>query len=137
MSFWSEACEANLRDMMVFSPDGKILREAKPGNVSRLLMQGTKESHPDYSKVKSPALNIAVVGFNSKVSDFVKALPDAARTRAEDYLSSVRRFQQEEIERFRKEIPNGRVTELLNADHHCFIQKESEVIREMREFLLR
>ena len=135
MSFWSEAWEANLREMMVFSPDGKILREAKPGKASRLLMQGTIDSHPDYSKIRSPALNIAVVGFSSKVSDVVKALPDPARTKAEDYLSRVTQFQQQEIERFRKEIPNGRVIELTNTDHHCFIQRENEVVREMREFL--
>ena len=42
--------------------------------------------------------------------------------RAADYLH--RRFQQQEIERFRKETPNGRVIELSNTDHHCFIQRE-------------
>lgn len=136
MSFWSEAWEANLREMMVRSPDGKILSEAKPANASRLLMQGTKDSHPDYSRIKSPALSIAAVGFSSKVSDVVKALPDSAGTKAEDYLNRLRQFQQQEIERFRKEIPNGRVTVLANTDHHCFIQRENEVVREMREFLV-
>jgi len=102
MSFWSEACEANLREMMVFTPDGKILKEAKPDKVSILLMQGTKYSHPNYSKISSPALSIAVVGFSSKVSDCVNALPHAARAKAEEYLSALRRLQQQEIERFRK-----------------------------------
>jgi non-heme chloroperoxidase len=137
MSFWSEAWEANLREMMVFSPDGRILREAMPGKVSRLLMQGTKDSHPDYSKIRSPALSIAVVGFSSRVSDVVKALPDSARTKAEDHLSRVRQLQQQEIERFRKESPNGRVIELPNTDHPCFIQSENEVVREMQKFLPR
>jgi non-heme chloroperoxidase len=137
MSFWSEAWEANLREMMVFSPDGKILREAMPGKVSRLLMQGTEDTHPDYSKVRSPALSIAVVGFSSKMSDAVKALPASARTKAESYLSRLRQLQQQEIERFRKECPNGRVIELPNTDHHCFIQRENEVVRAMREFLAR
>ena len=54
LSVWSEAWEANLREMMVFSPDGKILREAKPDKASRLLMQGTQDSHRDYSKIRSP-----------------------------------------------------------------------------------
>ena len=136
MSFWSEACEANLREMMVFSPDGKILREAKPGKVSRLLMQGTMESHPDYSKIKSPALSIAVVGFSSRISDIVKDLPDPARTKAENYLSRLTQVQKREIERFRTQIADGKVVELSNTDHHCFIQRENEVVREMREFLV-
>lgn len=135
MSFWSEACEANLREMMVFTPDGKILREAKPGKVSRLLMQGTINSHPEYSKIRFPALSIAAVGCSSKVSDVVKALPDLARSKAEEYLRRLRQFQEQEIERFRKEIPNGRVIELTNTDHHCFIQRENEVVRELRGFL--
>jgi pimeloyl-ACP methyl ester carboxylesterase len=135
MSFWSEACEANLREMMIFSPDGKILREAKPDKVSRLLMQGAMDSHPDYSKIRSPALSIAAVGPSSKVSDVVKALPDSARSKAEDYLSRLTQLQKQEIERFRKRIPNGKVVELTNTDHHCFIRRESEVVREMREFL--
>lgn len=135
MSFWSDACEANMREIMVFSPDGKILREVKSGKVSRLLMQGTENSHPDYSKIKSPALSIAVVGFSSKVSDMVKALPEPARSKTEDYLSGLTQLQKQEIERFRKAIPNGRVIELSNTDHHCFIQKENEVVREMRAFL--
>src|SRR5688572_24726381 len=60
MSFWSDAWEANVRDMMVLSPDGTILREAKPGEISRLLIQGTVDSNPDYTKITSPTLNIAV-----------------------------------------------------------------------------
>jgi len=135
MSFWSEAWEANLREMMVFSADGKILREAMPGKVSRLLIQGTIDSHPDYGRIRAPALNIAVVGVSSKVSDIFKALPDPARTKAEDFLKTHRQFQQEEIERFRKHIPNGKVIVFTNADHHCFIERETEVVREMRTFL--
>jgi non-heme chloroperoxidase len=135
MSFWSEAWEANLREMMIFSANGKILREAMPGKVSRLLMQGTQGSHPDYSKIRAPALNIAVVGFSSKVSDISEARPDPTRTKAEDFLRTHMQFQQEEIKRFRKYIPNGKVIVFTNADHHCFIEREDEVVREMRRFL--
>jgi non-heme chloroperoxidase len=134
MSFWSEAWEANLREIMVFSPDGKILREAKTGKASRLLIQGTIDSHPDYSKIRSPALSIAVLGFSSRMSDFVKTLPDSTRAKAEASLTRLREFQQQQIERFRKEIPNGRVVVFTNADHHCFIEKETEVVREMQDF---
>jgi non-heme chloroperoxidase len=137
MSFWSEAWEANLREIMVFSPDGKILREAKSGKASRLLIQGTIDSHPDYTKIRSPALSIAVVGFSSRASDVVKSLPDSTRAKAEASLTKLRQFQQQQIERFRKETPNGRVVVFTNADHHCFIERESEVVREMQEFLRR
>ena len=135
LSFWSEAWEANLREMMVFSPDGKISRAAIPDKVSGLLMQGTQDSHPDYSKIRSPALSFTAVGLSSKMSDVLLALPDPAQTKAEDFVTRFAQFQRQEIERFRKEIPNGRVIELSNTDHHCFIQRENEIVRAMREFL--
>jgi pimeloyl-ACP methyl ester carboxylesterase len=137
MSFWSEAWEANTREMMILSPEGKILREAKPGNVSRLLMQGTTTARPDYTRIKSPALSIAVRGLSSKVSDFVTTLPVERRTKMEDFIKRMTQYQHEQIERFRREIPNGRVIEFSNADHHCFIQREADVVREMRAFLAR
>jgi len=134
MSFWSEAWEANLREM--FSSEDK-LNEAEKSKVSRLAMQGTINSHPDYAKVRSPALNLAVVGFSSKLPDFLKTLPEATRTKAEACLSTMKGFQEQQIERFRKEIPNGRVVVLTNTDHHCFIQKQDEVVREMQRFFVR
>jgi len=135
MSFWSDAWEANLREMMVFSSDGKILREVKPGKVSRLLMQGTVDSRPDYTKIRSQALNIAVLGFSSRLSDFVETLPDATRATAQDALGKTKEFQRQQTERFRKELPSARVVVLTNADHHCFIDRGDDVVREMRAFL--
>jgi non-heme chloroperoxidase len=135
MSFWSEAWEANLRDMMSYSVDGKILGEAKPDHVTRSLIRGTIESHPDYAKVKAPALNIAAVGFSFKAWDAVRALPDPERTKAEEFLSKLARHQKEQTERFRRSIPNGKLVELQDTDHHCFIQREDDVVREMRAFL--
>jgi hypothetical protein len=100
-----------------------------------LLIHGTIDSHPDYAKVRSPALNIATVGCSSKVWDVVRALPNPERTKAEEFLRTLTRHQKEEIERFRKSVPNGKVIELPDTDHHCFIQREDDVVREMRAFL--
>jgi hypothetical protein len=136
LSFWSDACEANLREMMVYTADGTIVKERKSGTASSQLMEGTIRAQPDYTKIKSPALNIAVVGLSHKVSDVVKTLPESRRWKAENFVSTFKQFQQQEIERFRKQIPNGRVVEFTNTDHHCFIQREDDVVREMRMFLL-
>ena len=52
-------------------------------------------------------------------------------------MNSLTHIEKQKIERelFRKAIPNGRVVMLTNADHHCFIDREDEVLREMRTFL--
>ena len=130
---WSEAWEASLRER--FSPDGTLLNGAQWDRPFRLLIQGSLDFHPDYTTIQSPALNIAVVGFTSKMLDFVKTLPDSRRKEVEEFSDTLRQFGQQQIERFRKEIPNGRVIEFTNTDHHCFIQRENEVVREMLKFL--
>lgn len=135
MSFWSQAWEANLRDSMVVAPDGKLLRPLKPGKVTRLLIEGSINSHPDYTKIRAPALNVAVVGPSSKQSAFIKTLPDSVRAKAEDAWLKMSQFQREQIERFVKETANGKVVVFTNADHHCFIERENEVLGEMRAFL--
>jgi pimeloyl-ACP methyl ester carboxylesterase len=133
---WSEAWEATLREH--FSSDGKILPDAaKRGRAVNLVPEGSLESHADYAKIRVPALSFAVIEFSSKLLDFVDKLPDPAGKRVETFLSSCRQYMQRETEHFRKEIPNGRVIEFTNTDHHCFIQREKEVVREMREFLAR
>ena len=132
---WSEAWEATLREH--FSSDGKILlNEAKKGRAFNLMIEGTFQSYADYAKIRSPALSFAVFNYD-KISDFAKTLPDPARKKAEEFLSDGRQFQQQELEHFRKEIPNGKVIVFTNTDHHCFIQREDEVVREMRKFLAR
>ena len=64
-----------------------------------------------------------------------KALPEPRRKALDEFLSVVNRSKEKETERFRKELPSGRVVVFTNADHHCFIDKENEVVREMRQFL--
>jgi len=135
LSFWSEAWEANLRDAMLFSPGGKIVGEAKPAQASRLLIEGTINSRPEYTKIQAPALSIAALGFSSRVTEFIETLPEEKQAKAKDSLRRVKEFQQQQIDRFRKEVRNGRVVVLTNTDHHCFIQKEAEVVRAMKEFL--
>lgn len=130
---WSEAWEASLRGQ--FSPDGKtFLNGAEKSRTARLVIQGTFEAHADYAKIRAPALGFAVLNYN-KYADFAKSLPDPARKKAEEYLSGATQFQKQELEHFRKEIPNGKVIVFTDTDHHCFIQREDEVVREMRSFL--
>src|SRR6266487_5975489 len=133
---WSEAWEATMREH--FSSDGKILPDAaKRGRAVNLVAEGSLKSHADYAKIRVPALSFAVTEFSSKLLDFVKTLPDPARKMVETFLNSCLLYMQQETEHFRREIPNGRVIGFTNTDHHCFIQREDEVVREMRRFLAR
>ena len=136
LSFWSESWDANLREMMVLDERGVIVRQAMPPAVSRSMMQGTMEFVPEYEKVAAPALNIAAVGWSAALERHVQSLPPAERGQAQAFRDDVLvPRQRAEIDRFRKGMRNGRVVELPDTDHHCFIQRRDQVAREMRAFL--
>ena len=137
LSFWSPAWEANIRDMVVLSSDMKIVREVKPAKVSRLLLKGTEESKPDYRRIQAPALNLAAVGHSWKMSNVLQQLPTGRRHEIEAYLRRVDELKHAEIERFRKQIPNGTTIVLTNTDHHCFIQRQDEVLHHIQKFLVK
>ena len=130
---WAPAWEATSREQ--FSSDGKVLLNAEKKNRAAMsMMQASHNAPAEYSRIKSPALAFFSVGYK-RFFDLAATLPDPERKNAETFLNAAKKYQEKEIEYFRKEIPNGRVVVFTNADHHCFIDKEAEVIDEMRAFL--
>ena len=126
--------EATVREH--FSHDGQtFLDEEKRNSAMRLMITEGTEARQDYTKIKSPALAITVAGFPSKMTDRLKTLPEARRNAMAEFLSYFNGIKEQEAERFRKELPGARILVLTNADHHCFIDREDEVVREMRKFL--
>jgi hypothetical protein len=62
-------------------------------------------------------------------------LPEPQRKDGQEFVKAQQKYYEQEIEHFRREIPNGRTIVFTNADHVCFIDREPEVLREMRAFL--
>jgi len=124
---WSDALEATLR------ANSTIPNPEKRNNALNLLLQ--TEARPDHTKIKSPALMITVVNPGAYTVTQLKNLSEERRKAIDDHLKEARQVKEREIEIFRKAIPNGRVVMLTNADHHCFIDREDKVLREMRTFL--
>jgi pimeloyl-ACP methyl ester carboxylesterase len=124
---WSEAWEATLR---------VNLANSNPERRNRALtLMFQTEARPDHTKIKSPALMITVINPGAYSVKQFKSLTEERRKAVDDFLTEARQMKEKEIELFRKAIPNGRVVMLTNADHHCFIHREDEVLREMRAFL--
>jgi pimeloyl-ACP methyl ester carboxylesterase len=121
------------------SPDGarlyvtRIFGEQR-GRAIYSMMEGAYSATAEYGKIKAPALAFFCVGYK-RVVDLAETLPEPQRKSAQEFLKAQRKYHEQEIEHFRREIPNGRVVVLTNADHNCFIDRENEVIREMRAFL--
>jgi hypothetical protein len=101
------------------------------------LIARSNEYHPDYTRIRAPALSFFVTYDEPPKS----SLWDEA-TRAKllawwyEYGKAYRR---EQIERFEKDMKSGKVVELHNTTHGGFVfdkDQQSILIREMRSFLL-
>ena len=113
------------------------------------MIVGTYGETHDYGKIKAPTLAFFATGYcpaspasakcpgfdRKKVLEWIESLPDPQRKDAQELIEAKRKYFEQEIEHFRQEIPNGRTIVFTNHDHVCFIDREPEVLREMRKFL--
>jgi pimeloyl-ACP methyl ester carboxylesterase len=134
-NLWSNALEADMRATVVATPEG--IRPVMPGYVAQAIAKETEESHPDYTTVKAPALSFYAL---SSMSSFFWLTPEVdvrVRRKAQGFLDEyIIPNQRKQIERFKRDMVRGRVVEMPNTSHFCFIDKQDEVVREMRAFLL-
>src|SRR5262249_16914949 len=103
----------------------------KRGRAIYQMMEGTYWATAEYGRIKGPALAFFAIGYQ-KVVDWAETLPEPQRKNVQEFLKAQRKYHEQEIEHFRREIPNGRIIVFTNADHDCFIDRENEVVREMR-----
>ena len=129
---WNEACEADFRATRVTRPEGISVRSSTP-DVVFTLMDFVAKSPPDFSKVTSPALAIFA---DHQLDDLLARLEASARKKAAPLVQRFAQAQHEQIERFKQNVKNAQVIELVDADHMCFTQRPQEVVEAMREFLI-
>jgi pimeloyl-ACP methyl ester carboxylesterase len=133
--FWSNAMETDARITML-APDGNLHPPVSPA-IYKALAAGRVGTHPDYTKVKAPSLSFYVLRDTLPRWLLSPYSDDETRRKVLDYMNDVDLpYQRRNIEQFRREMARGRVIEMRNTAHHCFIKNEGEVVREMRAFLL-
>jgi pimeloyl-ACP methyl ester carboxylesterase len=106
----------------------------KRGRAIYSMMESTYSARAEYSRIKAPALAFFVIGYQKDI-DRAETLPEPQRQNVKEFLKTQRQYHEQEIEHFGREIPNGRVIVFTNADHSIFIDRENEVVGEMRAFL--
>lgn len=101
------------------------------------LIARSNEYHPDYKRIRAPALSFFVTYDEPPKSPL---WDEATRIKLlawwYDYGKAYRR---EQIERFEKDVKKGKVVELHNTTHGGFVfdkDQQTILIREMRSFLL-
>ena len=136
------------------SPDGArrwVMRTSgeKKGGMIYAMIAGTYAETHEYRKIRAPTLAFFATGYcpaspasakcpgfdREKLFDWIESLPEPERKEAQELVQAKQEYFEEEIDHFRREIPNGRAIVFTNSDHLCFIEREPEVLREMRPFL--
>ena len=119
---------------MQIRSDGSVAVRMRP-DVNDRFWRGMMSFRPDYARIKSRILSFyAVSETNHDIPEFVSP---QLRKRTNKFWREVRMpWARKCMEQLRTEAPHAQVVELKDTDHFCFIQREDEVVRKMRKFLL-
>jgi pimeloyl-ACP methyl ester carboxylesterase len=129
---WNDACESDLRNTRVMTPQGYSGHSSTPDSVEETLEKETLTAHCDYTKLTMPVLAFFA---DHQLDKLVDQAPAANRQQAEETRSLVKAWQRGQIDRFKTQVKNSQVVELRDTDHFCFIQRPDEIARSMKAFL--
>jgi len=129
--FWSDAQEADMRERLKFTSDGRVYAVTTDFVIDQIL-RGLP--HADYTRITAPTLSI--YSLEPLVHPRIPAnASEADRKRAQDYWDEIRAANLAQIEQFKRELPAAHVIEMEDTDHYNFIQRRRFVAREIRSFL--
>jgi len=128
----SPAIEANLRQSYDQGPSG--LKFRTPKDVDAAVAAGMFADHPDYRRIRAPALAIYS---DATTGDQVPPDASTALRAAGDAFSRAVYVPWKELEkaRFRLQIACGRTLELERTGHYLFLERPSETADWINSFL--
>ena len=134
---WSDAMEADLRASHIFQLDGRLATQVTR-DASAEYRKTLESDATDYSHLKVPVLSIyALAGSVEEIYPSIPATTDAAtRATLQKSLDALNAMKKAHAQRFKKEVARARIVFLPNTIHHLFVQRQDDVVREMRAFLL-
>lgn len=124
-------CEAEVRNMYDFHPDGSIGPYRTPQRVRDAIDAGSKKR--DYSGIHVPALSIFAtpIPVKDRPPNPNPEYQKAADTEYNLLMPFIHRYEQS----VRTAVPAARILEWPGADHYLFIAQEPRVLRELHDFI--
>jgi pimeloyl-ACP methyl ester carboxylesterase len=127
--FWSPALEADFR-----------LNTTSPATTEKIFQDAVSNPawNADYSRIRAPTLVLHTFAVLEQRRPCVARSSDPGRVqRAREYLDRrFRPYQMAGVELVRRQMPGVRVVE-MKGHHFLFVSNQEEVIREMRDHLLK
>jgi len=128
---WTNALEADMWASAAASG-----ADAERAGKSRASLLADAAAHPqEYRPVRAPALALWAEKTLDSHYFWIDRADTAMIARARDHLKSRRLWEWRGVDRFRREMRNGRVVS-FPAHHWMFVTDEERVLRELRAFLL-
>ena len=126
--------DEEIKETSIFSKDGRYVKDVTADSIIGAIIGGT--IHPEYTKVKCPAL--AIYAVNSSVANmipFYATLDSVNVLKANRMFDGFSRAAIQERIRFKKEVQNSVVAEIKDGHHYLFISNAEEIARLIRNFL--
>jgi len=115
------------------TPDGQYRERIRP-ETARKLMEGRAAFTPDYRSIHCPVL--AFYAFQDETWSLPEDATDELRRAMKEHIQAVNeRYKRRCLERARREFEAIHVVEYEDTSHYCFLDRESDVLEVMREFL--
>lgn len=126
--------ESELRNDFATNPDGSVGEYQTPIRVQNAITAGMRK--PDYSGVRVPVL--AFYTLPASLETQMQRYPpktDEERDAMKQVFAADVAWARRSMDRMRSGVPDARIVELPGAKHFIFFSNESDVLREIRQFV--
>ena len=129
---WNETLDETAGFDLVRNLDGKYV-ERDTSSFEKQMLAGAVEYKPEHANIKVPVLSFVAIFDPIQPAYYTE---EQKRVMLDFHRANWVPFQQKEIAKFKKDIPQAAVIKIPNGHHSCFIAQEELVCGEMRKFLL-
>lgn len=126
--------ESELRNDFATNPDGSVGEYQTPISVQHAITAGMRK--PEYSRIRVPVLAFYTLP-ESLETQMERYPPKTAQERdaMKQVFAADTAWARRSIDRMKSGVPSARIVEMPGAKHLIFLSNESEVLREIRQFV--
>lgn len=132
-TFGAHIPEAQLRAIATYDATGRLRKDVTPTSIDSMMLAGA--GHPDYSRVRAPALLIdAKADSAPQMFPLWAEMSDAGRDSARRVFQLFQDKNRAERATIRRDMPTAVIVEIDGANHYVFDSHPAEVVAAMRRF---
>jgi len=134
-SVWNDVMEEQSLHEITKTPEGKII-DRMSDEIGKALNDTLRSYVSEEAQIKAPVLGIYTIsnGCYYIADDW---MTDEQKAQIREFFDTVNSpWIHENIEQFKRNMPQAQVLVLPEGHHYCFFKREKEVYQEMRRFLL-